>query len=179
MNLRISSIFIACFCCVIFVGCKKPAHTSQIIEYAPEIVMEQINFSSDVYHSSIDMLWFQKLPIIIYRYSWNMCNSCIIDDLMELRDFQKRIGKDHILVLPAYPDERKSKARLNNELADFSYQNISIDLLIIPIHETEGTKPYFAMVNNVGKLEMVFFPKRSHTVITQAYFKEVEKRLQR
>jgi hypothetical protein len=32
-------------------------------------------------------------------------------------------------------------------------------------------------MNCDGKLEMVFFPKRGHSTITQAYFAEVEKRL--
>ena len=108
-----------------------------------------------------------------------MCFSCIMEDLMVLRDFQKQIGKDRVLVLPAYPDDRGSKARLNTELADFNFHNISTDSLTIPIRENEGAKSYFALMNSDGKLEMVYFPVRGHPTITQAYFEKVEKRLRK
>ena len=93
--------------------------------------------------------------------------------------FKKKIGKDRILVLPYFPEDRSSRARLNTELGDFNYQNISTDLLTIPVHEIDGAKSYFAIMDGDGKLEMIFFPQKEHSAITQAYFKEVEKRLQK
>lgn len=160
--------------CILFTGCKESVKTKQ---FAPKFLMEQVLLSSEVYHSSVCSLGLYDAPILVYRYSGNMCHSCIIENLMELRDFQERTGKDHILVLPAFPEDRGGKARLNTELADFNYLNISPDSLALPIHEIEGAKPYFAVLNSDGKLEMVFFPQAGRPEITQAYFREVEKRI--
>ena len=175
MNLKTIRIFTV-FVAVLITACKeKPV---RIISYMPEIVLEQVIMSSKVYCSPDFNLKLPNNLTLVYRYSNHICQTCIVEDLMELRDFQQKIGKEKILVLPAFPEDRNSKIKLNNELSGFNYQNISIDSLILPRHETEGEKRYFAVLDNEGKMEMVFFPKNGFPNITRAYFKEVEKRMQ-
>ncbi len=131
-----------------------------------------------VYNSHFYLPESYEKPKLIYRYSDFMCGGCIFEDLENLKDFQKKIGKDHILVFPDFNNNRRNLVRHRYELAAFNYHVLSADSLVIPMYETDGARQYFAVVDCDGKLEMVFFPKRGHSAITLAYFKEVEKRLQ-
>jgi hypothetical protein len=108
-----------------------------------------------------------------------MCEGCIFEDLENLKVLQKQIGKDRILVLPSFSNNSRNRARLLYELADFNYRVISLTSLVIPTLEARGPLPYFAVINSQGNVEMVFFPRLGYSTFTQAYFKEVEKRLRK
>jgi peroxiredoxin len=162
---------------MLFSGCRQIVRQERIITYAPEIMMEQIILSSHIYHASTNKLQLSDKPTLIYRYSGAMCQTCVYEDIFELRDFQEKTGKENILVLPAFPDNRDNRVRLSHELADFNYRNIPADSLIIPVQEPEGAKRYFAVIGEDGKIEMVFFPKKGHPAVTRSYFAAVEERL--
>ena len=116
-----------------------------------------------------------KTSVLIYRYSKFMCESCIQEDLQEIEQFQTEIGREKILLLPAYPDSREGKIELANVLAKFNYVNIQRESFIIPSHPNDVLQRYFAVIDKDGNLTMVFFPRRGETNLTRIYFSEVRK----
>jgi hypothetical protein len=134
--------------------------------------------SSQIYQASANKPRLgENRSVLIYRYSDAMCETCVFEDLTELQTFQETIGKDNILVLSAYPNDRNGRIRAANELAYFNHRNISMDSLIVPMSETDGHKRYFALINEKGDIEMAFFPRRGKPELTRMYFKEIGKRL--
>ncbi|MDR0603464.1 MAG: hypothetical protein LBG80_04070 [Bacteroidales bacterium] len=98
-----------------------------------------------------------KVPLLIYRYSKNVCSSCIMKDLDELTNIQSIIGKDKVLVLPAFDNTRDDRVILANELSQFNYKNIPNELLVIPYDSVFMIRPYFAIINHTRNIEMILF----------------------
>lgn len=89
-----------------------------------------------------------------------MCRTCYQEDLSELSKFQQKVGRDRILVTPAFEDNRNDIIQLRNELKNFNYVNIPLDSMFTPINQLNGvTHRYFAIVNNNRQIELVFFPQ--------------------
>ena len=61
---------------------------------------------------------------------------------------------------------------MSNEMKGFKYKNIPPDSLALPVRNGEA-KRYFAVIDEHGKLGMVFFPVRGRNDLTQRYFQEV------
>jgi hypothetical protein len=121
-----------------------------------------------------------SVPVLIYRFSQHMCESCIQEDLAELLDFQRQNSKAAICVLPAYPNDRNNRILLKNMLHNFDFRNLSADSLCIPLSKEDGTeKRYFAVLNKNREIEMIFFPRRNHQDLTRLYFSAVKKMLNR
>jgi hypothetical protein len=116
-----------------------------------------------------------KSPVLIYRYSKNICSSCVMKDLGDLANIQSIIDKNNILVLPAFDNTRNDRVIMANELSRFTYKNIPNDLLVIPYDSVFMIRPYFAIINQTGNIEMVFFPQRNNQKLTDAYFAEIKK----
>lgn len=112
--------------------------------------------------------------ILLYRYSHNMCQSCIFEDLNELYNYQQKIGKDKVLVLPAYENSRENRITLKNELEKFNYKNIHKDSLSIPLDSDGIYRRYFAFMDDEGNINMVFYPIRGRPDLTQLYFSEID-----
>ena len=116
-----------------------------------------------------------KTSILIYRFSKYMCESCMQEDLADIERLQKEIGKDKVLLLPDFPDNREGMIELNNVLAKFNYVNLPDEVLLIPSQDGNYPQSYFAVIDKDGNLTMVFIPLRGKTNITQLYFSEVKK----
>jgi len=117
-----------------------------------------------------------KSSVLVYRFSNQMCAVCFQEDLYEIEQFQKEIGKEKILLLPAYPDDRMGMLELSNVLAEkFHYINISLASLIIPFYEDDYLQRYFAVIDKDGNLTMVFFPRLGEVNLTRKYLSEVKK----
>ena len=116
----------------------------------------------------------KKSNILIYRYSKYTCGSCIQEDLQEIEFFQNKIGKNKVLLLPAYPDNREGRIELSNILSKFNYVNIPPEIFLIPSQDGEFMQRYFAVIDKEGNLTMVFFPQRGETDLTRTYFLEVK-----
>jgi hypothetical protein len=116
-----------------------------------------------------------KSPVLIYRYSKNVCPSCIIKDLDALANIQSIIGKDKVLVLPAFDNTRSDRVIMANELSHFNYKNIPNELLVIPYDSMFMIRPYFAIINQTENIEMIFFPPRNNQKLTDIYFSEIKK----
>ena len=143
--------------------------------------LEYIKFYSPIYShyyhnkSSIQETLEGKTSVLIYRFSKNICEICIHDDLQEIELLQKEVGMDKILLLPDYPDNRENRLILSNLLAKFNYLNLPNDSFLIPIREDESMQRYFAVIDKEGDLSMVFFPQRGEANITRHFFSEVKK----
>lgn len=116
--------------------------------------------------------------ILFFRYVNNACSSCLNGYLTEILALQEEIGKKHIWIFPAYPDDRSSRIQLSNELAKYNYRNIPCDSLLIPIYEGEE-KSYFAWINNEREIEMVFIPDKNKFQDTRNYLLEMKQIIQR
>jgi hypothetical protein len=99
-----------------------------------------------------------------------------LDDLLGLKEFQKIIGRDIALILPAYPaNDRNSRIRMANETEGFKCRNIPADSLALPMSASEGEKRYFAVIDAQGRVGMVFFPTRGRSDLTRRYFNEISR----
>ena len=102
-----------------------------------------------------------KTSVLIYRFSKYMCESCMQEDLADIERLQKEIGKDKVLLLPDFPDNREGMIELNNVLAKFNYVNLPDEVLLIPSQDGNYPQSYFAVIDKDGNLTMVFIPLRS------------------
>jgi hypothetical protein len=114
-------------------------------------------------------------PLLIYRYSLDMCFSCILEDLSELYNCQKIIGENGIMVLPAFENTRDNRTRVMNDLEHFHFRNIPFDSLLIPLDSDKIRRRYFAVINKNENIEMIFFSESSDKKRTKAYLDEVIK----
>jgi len=154
----------------------KPQTTTKPAESLKGILMEHIKYLPEVYQAHecySKQLHNDTCALFIYRYYPSGCSPCYLDDLSELKLFQKTIGRDVVLALPAYANnDRNSRVRMVNEISDFRYRNIPADSLSFPIHNGEE-KRYFAVIDKQGRIGMVFFPVKGRQDLTRRYFKEV------
>jgi len=120
---------------------------------------------------------YDKRNVLIFRYVNTTCSTCNDIFLADILAFQEEIGKDHIWIFPAYPNDRNSRILLSNELSKYNYKNIPADSLLIPTYKGE-LRSYFAWVNNEGEIDLVFIPDRLKTQYTRKYFQVVKNRLQ-
>ena len=112
--------------------------------------------------------------ILFFRYAHNSCSSCIFNYLEEILALQKEIGKEHIWIFPAYPNDRGSRIQLNAELSKFNYHNIPADSLLIPIINGKQ-KQYFGWLNNEREIELIFIPDINNSLYTNKFFLEVKR----
>ena len=146
-------------------------------------IIDELKLHSLIYNfyisnkESIKEIIGNKTSILIYRYSKSMCRSCIHEDLHEIEILQEEIGKDKILLLPFYPDNREGKIELTNELVKFNYINIPHDSFIIPSQNGNYMQRYFALIDSDRNLTMVFFPRSGDSNLTKTYFSAVKKEI--
>ena len=154
----------------------KPHAPAQPSESLQGVLMNHIEYLPEVYraHEKYSGLLQNDTCVLIYRYSSNMCTSCYLDDLMDLKDFFEGIEKNRVLILPAYPpNDRRGRMQINSETNGFRFRNITTDSLAFPISKSEGEKRYFAVVDTQGRIGMVFFPTSGRRDLTQRYFQEI------
>ena len=151
---------------------------SASIEYVyadDDVLMTNILCTPEIvrsYENAKDV--FVAKDIFFFRYAYNSCSSCINGYLAETLALQEEIGKEHIWIFPAYPDDRGSRLQLSAELAKFNYRNIPADSLLIPTIN-DKQKPYFGWINSEGKIEMVFSPDINNRLYTSKFFIEVKR----
>ncbi len=155
----------------------KPRSAAQPAELLQGILMEHIEYLPGVYRAHENyagQLQNDTCAVLIYRYSQNTCAPCFLEDLSDLGEFCKTIGRDNVMVLPAYPsNDRNSRMKMNSEINGLEYRNIPADSLALPIHKSEGEKRYFAVLDAQGRVGMVFFPVKGRQDLTRRYFREI------
>lgn len=113
----------------------------------------------------LDSLSHFKYPILIYVYPEKECITCVHKDLMQIRLFQQKVGKDKICILSIFSKNRNNMIRLNSELYFCNHRNISAFSNI--------RQRFFALINNSG-IEMVFIPKKDMPDLLEQYFHHIE-----
>lgn len=141
-------------------------------------LQNNITYSSYVYLSYYEnrkYLNLDTLPKLIYRYHEFSCEACINKDLSLICDLKKEIGKEKILLLPAYEFSRNNTILLKNKLIDFEYINIPSEVLNIPKDKEGSYKNYFFIINNQKEMHMLFFPSIDDTYSAEFYINIVKK----
>jgi len=193
MNLKINTTLFALIAVLLSFGIWKSVELiklqKRILALETELTMscnywiENLDLHSTIYNdyyskkSSICDATNNKTSVLIYRYSKNTCGSCIQEDLLEIEHFQKEIGKEKVLLLPDYPDNREGRIELSNVLDKFNYVNIPVDSFFIPSIEGNFPQRYFAVIDNSGELTMLFFPRSGETKLTRLFFSMVKKKI--
>ena len=80
---------------------SKPSTSQNVSLSLHRILMEHIEYLPDVYRAHdkhFVRLYNDSNKAFIFRYSPGGCSPCYFEDLNELRDFQKSIGKDIALL---------------------------------------------------------------------------------
>lgn len=113
---------------------------------------------------------------LIYRFSEDMCDECINEDIKAL--MRSNIGTDNVFMLPTYHLSRSNAILLNNKLAHFSHENILFYKWRFPIHRETGLEQrYFAFVNSNGNITSVFFPIKNGELFTDLYLELIKEKL--
>lgn len=169
------------FICIFVKNEKKSIYLINEMQYREDLLfdllIDNVSKSSNIVYDfeNIKDSIFQKMspPFLFYRYSENMCISCVNEDLSILqKEFDE--NKDYkVLILPDYTKSRENEIFLNNQLKDFQYMNIESSFFPMP-HRINGEKMrYFAVVNSKKELQMIFFPHKGMTQLTNYYFSKI------
>jgi len=159
--------------CLIASGCRIREGENGFSEQV-EVTPERNRLETTDYNTANYRLESEVYPLLIYRYSFEMCWSCISEDLDLIETFQTLVGKERVLILPAYPEDRIHRIRLTNDLTQFRYRNMLSDSLSFPVDKTGAKVRYMAIMYADGTLEKVFFPRRNGIKRTKMYFAEIK-----
>lgn len=97
-----------------------------------------------------------------------------------MNNIQKSFGKNKILILPAYENNRYNMMLLKNKLSNFRFTNISEEFLEFPSSRTTGlSQRFFAYVNNQGRMTSFYFPSKNQQDITRLYLNHLKEKYKR
>jgi hypothetical protein len=161
-------------------------HEKDNNEASNYVMFYNINHISEVinsYNENKDILRYVFLkqvdfPVLIYRYQQGICSPCFQEDLSVLYRLQDETGKDRILIIPAYEEDKNSLLAMKSDLNHFNHRNIPLNYLQIPTDEDGVQDKYFAVINKEGNIENVFFSKPGYQHLTQMYVSGLKKLLQ-
>lgn len=193
---KITFILLAVLCCVFFYYCMirndKLVVTNNALSEIETNSMFKENFldvssyNAEFIHNFQQFqnknesdIMFERLPIIIYRYSQFICENCIQHELEALSKLQNEIGKERIWVLPEYENTRNNRVKLLNMLHKFNYKIVSDEELPMPMRrDGEVIQSFFFFVQEESRIGMIFFPEVSKPQLTQSYFAEIKNKLE-
>ena len=180
MNLNKALIVSFCLLVLLFAGVvfqlnrSKGARLEKVF-VDDEILTTQIHCLPEIVRSYEQVKEaYKEQNILFFRYTNNSCGSCINYYLFEILALQEEIGKEHVWIFPAFPDDRGSQIQLRNELEKYNYRNIPSDSLLLPVYGGEQ-KSYFAWLNSEGEIGMVFIPDINKPQYTRNYFQEIKR----
>lgn len=125
--------------------------------------------------SILSLISHTKYPVLIYRYSIENCQSCIVEDLSALNILKNVIGHDNIVVFPAMEETRYNKLLYSNQLSNFRHRNLASSILFVPMDEDGFAHRYFAIINKDEMIEGIFFPELGNLGLTEAYLSEFKR----
>ena len=146
----------------------------QALDKSTKLFIHYQNANADVLLNNVDESTFPVKNTLIYRFRVDMCDECIRQDLETLYTFQEIVGKQNIMLLPAFPENRNTTIYLSNLLHNFNYRNVSDSLLGFPTHQkTNEVVRYMAYINANGKLTSIFYPMKSKQNLTQLFLQQM------
>ena len=132
------------------------------------VLTNHIKYSRKV--KDIPLKGINKSNLLIYRYCDETCDKCVEEDLQALLEIQAKIGKNAILVIPSFPENRNTQIRLRNELKDFNYINIT-EKDDMPLDEYTGLAlRYFIFYPKEQNSSYIFFPTKGQQRLTKSFF---------
>lgn len=185
MNTRNRGMFAVCVvvCIVLLVCiCIKNKHEEKNLYRKIALLLSYATYSADMLKDmSIEGLGLDVFPesnTLIYCFSENMCDECIYQDLSELYEIQKDIGKNNVLLLPAYGTDRTNQIILRNKFSNFRYINIPVDSITFPFHRGNGMEQrFFVFTDESGRIRSLFFPKKNRQGLTHIYLNSVKSQM--
>ena len=186
MNTRIEKTFfifvVACIIQIIYMCIKNECEMSTLLKKTDVLssyVIYSVEMIKDISMGSINSTVFPGKNILIYCFSEDMCDECIYQDLAELYKIQEDIRKDKILLLPVYRTTRTNQIILRNKFSNFRYMNVSTDSIKFPFHRENGTEQrFFAFIDEFGRLNSFFFPKKNMQDMTRIYLSGVKSKME-
>jgi hypothetical protein len=163
--------------------CEHDKNNNKASNY---IMFYNINHTSEIinsYNENRDILNYAflkqvDLPVLIYRYKQGICSPCFQEDLAVLYQLKDEIGKDRILVIPEYEEDKNSQLAMKSDLNHFNHRNVPSKYLQIP-EDPDGVRDkYFAIINKDGNMENVFFSKAGYQHLTKMYVNKLKQLLQ-
>ena len=86
------------------------------------------------------------------------------------KKLQKEIGKEHILIIASFPDNRNTKIRLKHELDSLNYQRLD-SKEDMPINNLTGSpERYFIYWGEDESKSFIFFPTMLQSDLTTDFF---------
>jgi hypothetical protein len=116
-----------------------------------------------------------ELPVLIYRYQQGICSPCFQEDLSVLYRLQNETGKDRILIIPEYAEDKNSLLAMKSDLNHFNHRNVPSEYLQIPADANGARDKYFAVINKEGNIESVFFSIAGYQHLTKMYINDMKK----
>jgi len=122
-----------------------------------------------------------QLPIInefesyflVYFYSGNECQKCIIDDLGRIRKLSHFTKNLHIY--PVFDSSREIEIRLKTELDGLHYSRLNRNEVVLPSLDGKAVR-FFAVLTQKGELINHFFPDLVMPEKTDIYLKFVKEK---
>ena len=108
--------------------------------------------------------------VLICRYSYIHCNSCVDSLLQKLSDFKQDVGADKVVILSQYANRR-------------DYLNfIRINKIKYPIYDVRDTlnvldaydQPYLFVLENDMVANNFFIPRKENPEYTQLYLSSIK-----
>ena len=178
MNTKFQNIIIFVLC-ILFCIIYTISITQQINEMNRTIsnIQEKNKFLKHTLNKNIEYASIinksEKLfkpNTLIYRYCDESCEKCVREDLFNIKKLQKEIGKEHILIIASFPDNRNTKIRLKYELDSLNYQRID-SKEDMPINNLTGSpERYFIYWGEDETKYFIFFPTILQSDLTTDYF---------
>lgn len=179
------SIIVALVILSFFYINRKIEDTLEVNRKETNILLSRVAHYIDVSNEivskeQIHSFKLSETNVLIYRFSEEMCDGCILQDLKELYNIQKNIGKNKVLVLPAYENTHYNTMLLKDKLSNFRFLNIPEDSLKFPINHTTGLyQRFFAYVNNKGEMTSFYFPSKNQQDMTRFYLSYLKEKIKK
>ena len=185
MNIKIKGMFqVFVTVCIMLLACicMKKSHDVKNSHEKIVMLLSYVTYSADmlkdVSTEGINSAVFPERNALIYCFSEDMCDECIYQDLAELYETQKEVGKDRVLLLPAYRVILENQIILRNKFHNFRYMNISLDSIKFPFHRENGLEQrFFVFTDEVGRIRSLFFPQKNKQDITRIYLSGVKRQM--
>lgn len=142
-----------------------------------ECVLDQAYLAGDGMNSLCEYLRTNlgkvQKPILVYRYSLAMCETCIEEDLKILLQYKEELGLKNVLLLVSYPENRDNMIKGKRFSNDFQTLHIEEKDFPFPKNRNGLASRFFALYTAHGRLSYIYYPSLKCEDITQQYFKAV------
>jgi hypothetical protein len=109
----------------------------------------------------------------VFRYNENNCNICVEEALKPLMEFSTQIGVKNILIITSYRNIRTMQIFIRKQAPGIHVFNSNEDINL-PIEK--WNTPYFFLLDNTLKAQLVFMPIKEIQNYTREYLNVVNQR---